>query len=242
MTDKIFIFGASSNIGIKYISGLNKNTQIIAHYNQSREKLDQLKKTKNLNLSLYKADLKKDNEVESMVEVIKKNFGTPNKIILLASPRLEYIRFKEIKWEKIEQDIISTLRSYTLILNQFVPSLAKERRGKIVVMLSSVVLGVPPKFLTHYTILKYSLLGLVRSIAAEYGDKNIQINSISPSMIETNFISDINEKLVELNASSHPLKRIAKVSDIIPILDLLLSDNSNYMNGINIPVTGGLIY
>tara|TARA_B110000444_G_scaffold251277_2_gene278889 strand:- start:2833 stop:3561 length:729 start_codon:yes stop_codon:yes gene_type:complete len=242
MTDKIFIFGASSNIGIKYISSLKKDTQIIAHYNQSREKLDELKKINNLNLSLYKADLKKDYEVRSMIDEIEKNYGTPNKIILLASPRLEYIRFKEIKWEKIDQDIISTLRSYTLILNQFVPNLAKERRGKIVVMLSSVVLGIPPKFLTHYTILKYSLLGLVKSIASEYGDKNIQINSISPSMIDTNFISDLNEKLVEINVSTHPLKRIAEVSDIIPILEMLLSENSNYINGINIPVTGGLIY
>ena len=109
-------------------------------------------------------------------------------------------------------------------------------------MLSSYVLGVPPKALTHYTTIKYALLGLVKSLASEYSDKNIQINAVSPSMIDTKFLDNINEKFVELNAYNHPLKRNATVDDIAPIIKMLISKESDYINGINIPVTGGSIF
>ena len=75
-------------------------------------------------------------------------------------------------------------------------------------MLSSVTINLPPKALVHYTTIKYALLGLVKSLASEYGNKNIQINALSPSMIETKFLENINEKIIEINAHNHPLKRI----------------------------------
>ena len=120
--------------------------------------------------------------------------------------------------------------------------MAKQKKGKVVVMLSSVVLNMPPKALTQYVVVKYALLGLVKSLASEYADKNIQINAISPSMIETKFLENINEKLVELSAYSHPLKRNAKVEDITPTIQMLISKESDYLNGVNIPITGGSIF
>ena len=122
------------------------------------------------------------------------------------------------------------------------PKLAKEKRGVVVVMLSSCVLGVPPKALSHYTTVKYALLGLVKSLASEYADKRIRINAISPSMIETKFLSNIDERLIEIIASNNPLKRNASPTDIVPTVKLLLSDDASFMNGANLPITGGSIF
>jgi 3-oxoacyl-[acyl-carrier protein] reductase len=47
---------------------------------------------------------------------------------------------------------------------------------------------------------------------------------------------------VELSAYNHPLKRNAKVEDIIPIIKMLISKESDYMNGVNIPITGGSVF
>ena len=73
-------------------------------------------------------------------------------------------------------------------------------------------------------------------------DKNIQINAISPSMVDTKFLENINEKIVEISAYNHPLKRNATVEDITPTIKFLISNESDYMNGINIPITGGSIF
>ena len=240
--DIILIIGASSDIGLNLIKNISDEALIIAHYNSSNGKLLELSKNINNELVTLKADLSKEEEINKLISSIEKNYGTPNKIIHLAATRVENIRFKDIKWEDFEKDINITLKSAVLILNRFLPKLSKEKRGKVVLMLSSYVLGVPPKALSHYTTIKYAMLGLVKSLASEYSEKNIQINAISPSMVETKFLDNINEKLVELSSYNHPLKRNAIVEDITPIIKMLISNESDYINGVNIPITGGSVF
>jgi len=238
----ILIIGASSDIGLDLIKNIDENALILAHYNSSNKKLLELSKNINNKIIMLKANLLLENDILLMLNDIEDNYGIPNKIIHLAATRVENIRFKDVTWNDFEKDISISLKSSVLVLNRFLPKLAKEKRGKVVLMLSSYVLGVPPKALSHYITIKYSLLGLVKSLASEYSDKNIQINSISPSMVETKFLDNINEKFVELGAYNHPLKRNAKVDDITPIIKLLISKESTYMNGVNIPITGGSVF
>ena len=117
--------------------------------------------------------------------------------------------------------------------------MAKAKGGRVITMLSSVTLGVPPKALTKYITVKYALLGLMKALASEYANKKVTVNCISPSMVETQFLSNLDKRIVQLTAEAHPLKRNAVVGDIIPVILMLLSDDSAYINGVNIPITGG---
>ncbi len=242
MNNIILIIGASSDVGLDLIKNISEKCIILAHYNSSNKNLLKLSKKIDNKLVMLKADLSSEKELVSFLDTIETNFNTPNKIIHLAAPKFENIRFKDIQWHDFQNDIDISLRSIVIILNRFLPKLAKEKRGKVVCMLSSVVLNMPPKVLTQYTTIKYAMLGLVKSLASEYSGKNIQINAISPSMIETKFLDNINEKLIEINAYNHPLKRNAVVSDITPIIKMLISKESDYINGINIPVAGGSVF
>lgn len=238
----ILIIGASSDIGLDLIKNLDEDILILAHYNSSNKNLFELSKQIKNTLVPLQANLSSESEINTFLDNIESQYGVPNKIVLLAANRVENIRFKDVRWSDFEKDINISLKSAVLILNRFLPKLAKEKHGKVIIMLSSYVLGVPPKALSHYTTIKYALLGLLKSLASEYADKNIQINAISPSMIETKFLDNIDKKFVELNAYNHPLKRNAHVKDIIPMIKLLLSNDSSYINGINIPITGGSVF
>ncbi len=235
----VVIIGASSDIGLNLIENISEEALILAHYNSSDEKLLELSQIINNELVTLKADLSQENQLNQFIETVEFNYGIPSKIIHLAAPKFENIRFKDIAWASFQNELNISLKSIVLILNRFLPKMAKVKQGKVVIMLSSVVINVPPKALTQYTTIKYAMLGLVRSLASEYADKNIQINSVSPSMVETKFLDNINEKLVELTAYTHPLKRNAKIEEITPIIKMLISKESDYMNGINIPITGG---
>jgi len=193
-------------------------------------------------LVTIKSDLSKEDEINKLLDVIESDYGVPNKIVHLAANKVENIRFKDVSWSDFEKDINISFRSAVLILNRFLPKMAKLKKGKVLIMLSSYVLGVPPKALSHYTSIKYAMLGLAKSLASEYADKNIQVNTVSPSMIETKFLDNINEIFVELSAYSHPLKRNAQVDDITPIIKMLISKESDYISGVNIPITGGSIF
>jgi 3-oxoacyl-[acyl-carrier protein] reductase len=240
--DIILIIGASSDIGMDLIKNVDEEALILAHYNTSNSGLIKLSKKIPNKLVMIKSDLSDEDQTISMVENIEKKYGIPNKIIHLAAPKFKNVRFKDVKLDDFQNDIEISLKSLIIILNKFLPKLAKEKQGKVVCMLSSVVLNIPPKALTQYTTIKYALLGLVKSLASEYADKNIQINAISPSMCETKFLDGINEKLIELNAYHNPLKRNAIVSDVTPIIKMLISSESDYINGVNIPITGGSVF
>jgi 3-oxoacyl-[acyl-carrier protein] reductase len=242
MNNIIFITGASSDIGISLIHQIKEECLIIAHCNSADERLLETAKAIKNKLVIVKADFSDEESITNMLATIESEYGLPNKIVHIAAPKFENIRFKDLKWSNFEGDINVSLKSIYMILNRFLPQLAKEKRGKVVFILSSVTLNVPPKALAQYTTVKYALLGLVKSLASEYGEKKISINAVSPSMIETKFLSNINEILVEAAAHSNPLKRNAVVSDVIPTILLLLSEESNYINGVNIPITGGSIF
>jgi 3-oxoacyl-[acyl-carrier protein] reductase len=240
MKNIIFITGASSDVGIAFIKSIKEKCIIVAHYNTNNSSLLKLQKNSKNMIFPIKADFSSENSIIGMLDKIETEIGIPNKILHLASQRTKNIRFKDDNWRDLQSQLNISLGSITIILNRFLPKMAINKNGKIVCMLSSYTIGVPPKAMSQYVTVKYALLGLMRSLASEYATKKVTINCISPSMINTQFLSDINERVIELTAESHPLKRIAEVSDLIPSIMLLLSDDSNYINGINLPISGGL--
>ncbi|MBM3252046.1 MAG: SDR family oxidoreductase [Candidatus Omnitrophica bacterium] len=241
--EAILITGASSDIGCEIIRQIAGNNSIIlAHYNQSGEKIKKMQQEVDSQIIPIKADLFNEEEILGLIDFIKKNYDFPDKIIHLPAVKLNYIRFKDIKWADFQKDIDLQLRSIILILKEFLPLMAKDKKGKVVFVLSSCTLNIPPKALTHYTAVKYAMLGLSRALASEYADTGININAVSPSMIETGFLANIPQKLVELNAQASPLKRNAQVGDVVPLIKFLLSDSSDYITGANIPVSGGSVF
>jgi 3-oxoacyl-[acyl-carrier protein] reductase len=109
-------------------------------------------------------------------------------------------------------------------------------------VLSSVTLGVPAKFMSGYTLVKYAQLGLLRALAAEYAGTSVNINAVSPYMVETQFLSEIPEKAREMAAAAAPEKRLATPAEVVSVIQFLLSSGSDFLNGANIPVTGGTVF
>ena len=108
-------------------------------------------------------------------------------------------------------------------------------------MLTSCTINIPPKYLASYVTIKYALLGLVKALSAEYCSKGIEINGISPSMINTKFLNNIPELIVNQNAINSPTKKNLDVDDVIPTFEFLLSEKSNGITGQNIAITNGNI-
>jgi 3-oxoacyl-[acyl-carrier protein] reductase len=239
MNNIIFITGASSDIGVALIKSIKEECVIIAHYNSNEKRLLDLQEHTENKIVPIQADFSSNQSLIEMLDKMKSEIGIPNKIIHLAAPKFENIRFKNTNWVDFQKELCLSLGSITQILNRLLPKMVTKKGGRVITILSSVTIGVPPKALTQYTTVKYALLGLMKALASEYANKKITFNCISPSMVETQFLSNIDERIVQLTAESHPLKRNAIVEDIIPVILMLLSDDSAYLNGLNIPITGG---
>jgi 3-oxoacyl-[acyl-carrier protein] reductase len=236
----VLIIGASSSIGCELIRQIaDENTIILAHYNSKETKLLSLQEELKANIIPIQADLSIEQGVDSLVESIESSFNFPNKIVFLAAPGLSLTLFKDLQWEDFRSQMDMQLYTAYKILNRFLPEMSKEKYGKIVFMLSSYTIGIPPIAMAHYVTAKYALLGLMKSLAIEFAGKQICINAVSPSMIETGFLSQIPKLIIESTADKHPLKRNGFPNDVAPVIRFLLSDESQYMTGVNVPITGG---
>jgi len=236
--NNLLITGASSDIGCDLMRYLDdENLTVYAHFNQSNEKIETLQKELKATIVPLQADLANPDQLQRLIKEMEA-YEIEN-VVHIASPNVENIRFRKLNWDAFNKQIQVGLRSITEILIPVLPKMAKRKKGKVVFLLTSYTINVPPMALAHYVTMKYGLLGLMKCLASEYNTFGININALSPSMIETDFLQSLPEKLVELTIDKHPLKRLARTSDIVPVIEFLLSEKSDYINGINLPITGG---
>jgi len=248
MKKNILITGASSDIGMAYLREHaekidSDKSQIVAIINKGNNQIAEISKlyaNKNLKLTFIKADMSDYIEINQLIQDIKSIFEYPDIILHLAAPKLELIRATKFDPNSLIKDTNVQLVSIGLIMKAFIKKMSKTNTvSKVIFMLSSVTIGKPPKYMSQYTAVKYALLGYMNSLCVEFHDKPIIFNSISPSMINTKFLSKIPEKYIEMAALSNTSGSNAEVSDITPIIHFLISDDSNYLNGVNIPATKG---
>ena len=240
--DNVLIIGASSDIGRDLISCLDRRGEqnYLAHYHQSSDKLNELSNNLQSAIIPLKADLSIDSDIEALINSCSDT--VPNKIVLLAAPKVSNIRFRKVVWDDFKNQIEVQLKSSVLILKKFLPQMAKQKSGKIVFVLTSYTQNIPPVALSHYVSVKYAMLGLMKALAAEYRGLKVNINAVSPSMVETAFLDNLPKKLIEINSMNHPYGRNAQPGDIVPTIEYLLSAASDYITGVNISISGGEVF
>jgi 3-oxoacyl-[acyl-carrier protein] reductase len=240
---KYLIIGASSEMGMAFMKNLSydEDFRLIAHCRnvsaQFSSVVDELRTR--AEVDVCRADLSSGAETRALIEFASSKFGSPTHILHLPADSFAYARMGAVEWEKIQRNIDIQVRSLFLVMREFLPLMAKNRYGKVAVVISAVTLGAPPKHMTDYVIAKQALLGLVRSAAVEYSARGVNVNAVSPGMVETKFWSGVDGRLVELNAQNSLLKRNVRLDEVVGALEFLLSDKTDCIAGANLNLSGG---
>ncbi|WP_329253126.1 SDR family oxidoreductase [Streptomyces canus] len=91
-----------------------------------------------------------------------------------------------------------------------------------------------------YTASKWGLRGLSKAAALELGPRGIRVNTIHPGYIETEMTASAAPAFREANIRETPLGRTGTVDEVAPLIVFLLSDESSFITGAEIPIDGGL--
>lgn len=243
MKDKkvMLVTGGSSSIGIGLITEIEKEYNTIwVHYNNGEDKVNELKGKFGDKIRSIKADFSKEEDVTQLINRVSESGEIPNHVVHLAAIKSENKKFHKFNWNEYQNMVESSVKPVVMILKKFLPVMSKNNYGKVVFMLSSFVGGAVPKYQSPYIVSKYALYGLMRNLAAEYIEKGITVNAVSPDMIETGFISNIPDMIKAQNAENSPIKRNLTVKDVIPTFKYLLSDGADTVYGQNIVIMGKL--
>lgn len=241
---KYLLLGASSDLCSTFMAQheWKENDEIIAQYCHSRDRLEQLKKAISAKMELWQADFSDEASTAAFAGELKATNVVPTHVLHVPAVPIENMRFTEINWADVEKQLHVQCRSLWTVLQAVIRGMAKAKQGKVVLSLSSCSIGVPPKFLASYVTAKYALMGMGKALASEYAPKGIQINMISPSMMETKFIANVYGGVVEQTAAANPLKRNARPEDVSGLIEYLFSDSNTFITGVNFPLTGGEIF
>jgi 3-oxoacyl-[acyl-carrier protein] reductase len=162
------------------------------------------------------------------VEILISNAGITDDTLLL---RMDEESFAKV----LDANLTGAFR----VTKRAAQGMLKARKGRII-YISSVValLGSPGQ--ANYAASKAGLIGLARSIARELGSRSITANVIAPGFIETDMTAELPETRKNEILGQVPLKRYGSADEVAGAALYLASEAGAYVNGVVLPVDGGL--
>ncbi len=233
MTRTILITGATSSFGQELIARLPSDTKIIA---QSRQPLPSKNSNDPRIISII-SDLSKTNFLSDFEGQI--DFSQVDEVVHFAAAPMRMQNFSATKSEQLLVDYQTNFLSIVSLLARVAATQKQNQRQIRVVLMLTDMLRSPKKGETSYITSKFALLGLIKSLSAEYSGSDLRINAVSPSLVETKYVGHFPEFLRKDISNKHPMKRHCTVAEVIDSVEFLLSPQSSFINGQNIYINGG---
>ena len=236
----VILTGSTGGIGGAILESLyNSNANIIAT-GTNQNKLDKIKE-KFSKVTTKNFDILEHNSIEKFVEECSDIFHNKIDVLInnagVTNDNLT-IRMKLDEWNRV---INLNLTSTFLISKNVIKKMLKNKNGKII-NITSVVGHTGNIGQANYAASKAGLIGMSKSLALEYGKKNIKINCISPGFIKSEMTDKINDNFKETLFEKISLERFGTPEDVANAALFLSSDLSNYITGETIHVNGGMYF
>ena len=234
MKKNILIIGSSSGIGnaaVKHFVNLKFNVVGI-----SRRKVGIKKKNfKHISFDLNNFDL-----YDQLFESIYKQFGKIDYLLFAAG--IQFVRPSSIISKKDIDNIVGLNLNSPILFSKFITMKKYFRNGGSVVFVSSVIAHRPSAGQILYGSSKSGILNFVKSLALEVSKNKINVNSISPGMINgpmlKKYSKSIPKEIFNPIIEKHPLG-LGNFKDVINVVNFLFSEKSKWITGTDIVADGG---
>jgi meso-butanediol dehydrogenase / (S,S)-butanediol dehydrogenase / diacetyl reductase len=184
-------------------------------------------------------DVSVSKTVEQFISQTIDKFGSIDVLVNNAGMRFRK-NFLDINEEELDTILDVNLKSIFSFCQQTLPHMIKNKNG-IIINMSSIAGTLGFANLSGYVMTKSAIIGLTKSLAAEFSDKNIRVNAIAPGFCKTSYFDNFkqNQELYEFTLSRTPMKRWGDSEEIAKACLFLASDMSSYINGEVIKADGG---
>ena len=256
------ITGSSQGIGRQIALEFAKNNyNVVINYNKSKnEALELIEKIKKLGGTsiAVQADVSKFQESQKLIDLSLNEFGKIDILVNNAGISLQKIfqDVSEAEWknnagislQKIFQDVSEAEWKNLFAVNVgsvfnccscVLKDMISRKSGKII-NISSIWGMVGASMEVHYSASKAAVIGFTKALAKELGPSGINVNCVSPGVIDTK-MNNFDQKTLDELKDETPLRKIGSALDIAKTVLFLASSDADFITGQVISPNGGFV-
>lgn len=237
------ITGARSGIGLATVhlfAQQGANCWAVVHREDANflEQIEKLQQEHNVWIKPIYIDLSDSESIKSGIKGIIKEkqpidilvnaagIVSPNRLFSMTS-------MNDIR-RVMDVNFFSILETTQLVLRV----MQRQKRGSII-NIASIAADCEDTSQLEYATSKAALVCATKKLARELGAQGIRVNAVSPGLIATKMVSEIEEEAMSKINAGLTAKRLGAPDEIANVIAFLASDNSSFINGENIKVDGG---
>jgi 3-oxoacyl-[acyl-carrier protein] reductase len=232
------VTGASGGIGGAIARALYAQGATVAISGTRRDALDALAGELSGRVHVLACDLADKDAVEALVPSAEKELGQLDILVANAGITKDnlFVQLRDEDWD----DVIQVNLTATFRLARAATKLMMRKRfGRIIAITSIVgVTGNPGQ--ANYTASKAGIIGLIKTVGAEYAKRGVTANCIAPGFIKTPMTDALNDKQREAILSKVPAAKLGTAEDIAAAAVYLSSNEAGYVTGQTLHVNGGM--
>lgn len=214
----------------------------IADINQEAGRAAEASSTQSIGKTVFVTlDVREDADWQRVCTQMVKEAGSIDILVNNAGINIRK-SIEEMSGDELDMMYQVNIKGPFLGIKNVLPIMKNSGGGSIINM-SSVCGLIGHKYTPEaYTTAKGALTTLTKAIASRYGEFNVRCNSINPSTANTAMVQNMLKDPVwrEQRLGEVPLGRMASLQDIAEAALYLASDEASFINGVTLPVDGGV--
>src|SRR4030081_1762590 len=232
------VTGATGGIGDAIAHALHAGGATVAISGTRREVLDAFAGKLGERVHVVPRNLSESADLSELRSAAEAAMGQVDILVANAGVTKDnlFVQLRDEDWD----DVIKINLTATFRLARAATKLMMRKRfGRIIAITSIVgVTGNPGQ--ANYTASKAGIIGLIKTLGAEYAKRNVTANCIAPGFIKTPMTDALNDKQRESILAKVPAARLGTSEEIAAAAVYLSSNEAAYVTGQTIHINGGM--